>query len=225
MIEGLIGRKIGMTQVFEDNGTVRPVTVLQAGPCVVVQRKTADKDGYRSVQLGLVDPKAAKRANKPMRGHHDKADVPPTRLRREFRIDESAEVKAGDTVLVDIFDGVAKVDVIGTSKGKGFQGVVKRHGFKGGRATHGSMFHRAPGSIGQSAFPSKVLRGMRAPGRAGGGRVTAKNLTVVRIDRDRNLLLVKGSVPGSNGSTLLIRRAQSSGLAAGEGAAPAGQGA
>jgi large subunit ribosomal protein L3 len=209
MINGLIGRKVGMTHIFEDNGVVRPVTVIQAGPCVVVQRKTKDKDGYCGVQLGLVDAKAAKKANKPMRGHHQKADVPPTRMLREFRIDESSEVKAGDAVLVDIFDGVAQVDVIGTSKGKGFQGVIKRHGFRGGRATHGSMFHRAPGSIGMAAFPAKVLRGMRGPGRTGGARITAKNLKVVRIDTERNLLLVEGSIPGANGSTCVIRRSLS----------------
>jgi large subunit ribosomal protein L3 len=216
MIEGLIGRKIGMTQVFEPNGTVRPVTVLQAGPCVVVQRKTVEKDGYRAVQLGLVDAKAAKRANQPIRGHHRRADVPPTRLLREFPIDESSEIKPGDSVGVDILEGVARVDVIGTSKGKGFQGVMKRHGFSGGRATHGSMHHRAPGSIGQAATPSKVLRGMKGPGRTGNARVTAKNLTVVRVDTERNLLLVEGSVPGANGSTLLIRASKSQPSAADE---------
>lgn len=209
MIEGLIGKKVGMTQLFEPNGVVRPVTVLQAGPCVVVQRKTAEKDGYRAVQLGLVDAKAAQRARKPMQGHHEKASVPPTRLLREFPVDESSEAKPGDSVLVDIFEGVARVDVIGTSKGKGFQGVMRRHGFGGGRATHGSMFHRAPGSIGMAAYPAKVLRGMRGPGRMGGSRVTAKNLTVIRIDKEKNLLLVEGSVPGANGNTLLIRASKS----------------
>jgi large subunit ribosomal protein L3 len=209
MIEGLIGKKIGMTQLFEPSGVVRPVTVLQAGPCVVVQRKTEAKDGYRAVQLGLVDPKAAQKANKPMRGHHKKADVPPTRPLREFGIDDSSELKPGDSVLVDIFDGVARVDVIGTSKGRGFQGVMKRHGFSGGRATHGSMFHRAPGSIGQAAYPSKVLRGMRGPGRHGNVRVTTKNLKVVKIDPERNLMLVEGSVPGAKGGTLLIRASKS----------------
>jgi large subunit ribosomal protein L3 len=208
MIEGLIGKKVGMTQLFEDNGRVRPVTVLQAGPCVVVQRKTDEKDGYRAVQLGFVDPKAAKKANKPMRGHHQKADVPPTRLRREFPIDESAELKPGDAVLVDIFEGVLNVDVIGTSKGKGFQGVMRRHGFGGGKATHGSMHHRGPGSIGQAAYPAKVLRGMRGPGQQGNRRVTAKNLRVIRIDAEKNLMLVEGSVPGHNGSMLLIRRSK-----------------
>ena len=206
MIDGLIGKKVGMTQIFEDNGTVRPVTVLSAGPCVVVQRKTDEKDGYGAVQIGLVDAKAAKRANRPMRGHHGKADVPPTRLLREFRVDDDTELKPGDSVLVSIFEGVGKVDVIGTSKGKGFQGVMKRHGFRGGRATHGSMFHRAPGSIGQAAYPAKVLRGMRGPGRMGNARVTAKNLTVLRIDAEKNLMLVEGSVPGAPGGILLIRK-------------------
>jgi large subunit ribosomal protein L3 len=140
-----------------------------------------------------------------MKGHHAKADVPPTRLLREFRIEESAEIKPGDSVAADIFEGVARVDVIGTSKGKGFQGVIKRHGFGGGRATHGSMFHRAPGSIGMAAYPAKVLRGMRGPGQTGNARVTTKNLSVVRVDKEKNLLLVEGSVPGAKGSTLLIR--------------------
>ncbi len=206
MIDGLIGKKVGMTQIFEENGTVRPVTVLEAGPCVVVQRKTDEKDGYAAVQIGLVNAKAAKKANRPMRGHHQKADVPPTRLLREFRVDADAELKPGDSVLVNIFEGVDKVDVIGTSKGKGFQGVMKRHGFSGGRATHGSMFHRAPGSIGQAAYPAKVLRGMRGPGRMGNARVTAKNLTVLRIDTEKNLMLVEGSVPGPPGGILLIRK-------------------
>jgi len=209
MINGLIGRKVGMTQLFEGDGRVRPVTVLQAGPCVVVQRKTVDKDGYSGVQIGLVDAKSAKRANKPMRGHHQKAEVPPTRLLREFPVEDGSEAKPGDSVLVDIFEGVARVDVIGTSKGKGFQGVIKRHGFGGGRATHGSMHHRGPGSIGMAAYPAKVLRGMRGPGQLGNKRVTTKNLTVLRVDTERNLLLVEGSVPGAKGSTLLIRRSLS----------------
>lgn len=208
MIEGLIGRKLGMTQVFQDDGLVVPVTVIEAGPCVVVQRKTQDRDGYEVVQLGLVDPKAAKKANKPMRGHHEKAGVPPTRLLKEFRLEEGSELKPGDPVLVDIFQDVEKVDVIGTSKGKGFQGVMKRHGFGGGRATHGSMFHRAPGSIGQSAWPSKVLKGMRGPGQMGNRRTTQKNLRVVRVDAAKNLLLVKGAVPGSAGSAVLIRKSK-----------------
>jgi large subunit ribosomal protein L3 len=209
MIEGLIGKKVGMTQVFHDNGVATPVTVIEAGPCVVVQRKTTERDGYEAVQLGLVDAKAAKLANKPQRGHHEKSGVPPTRLLREFRLLAESELKPGDPVSVDIFEDGGKVDVIGASKGKGFQGVMKRHGFSGGRATHGSMFHRAPGSIGQSASPSKVLRGMKAPGHMGGSRVTVKNLKIVRVDAEKNLLLVRGAVPGARGTTLFVRRSKS----------------
>jgi len=209
MVEGLIGRKIGMTQLFSEDGRVTSVTVIEAGPCVVVQRKTADKDGYESAQLGLVDPAAAKRANKPQKGHHEKAGVPPTRLRREFALIGDDEVNAGDAISVKIFEGVSNVDITGTSKGRGFQGVMKRHGFKGGRASHGSMFHRAPGSIGQSASPSKVMKGMRGPGQMGNKRITCKNLKVVRIDEEKNLLLVRGSVPGSRGTALMIRRSKS----------------
>ncbi len=209
MVEGIIGTKIGMTQIFLEDGTVEPVTVIEAGPCVVVQRKTRERDGYESVQLGLVDAAAAKRANKPMRGHHEKAGVPPTRLLREFRVDPGAEAKAGDRVLVDIFAGVGHVDVIGTSKGKGFQGVMRRHGFGGGAASHGSMFHRAPGSIGASAFPSRVFPGMRAAGQMGNATVTVKNVKVVRVDVEKNLLLVRGAVPGASGARLEIRKAQS----------------
>ena len=202
-----------MTQVFEESGRVVPVTVVEAGPCVVVQRKNGDRDGYDAVQLGLVDGKSAKKARKPMRGHHEKAGVPPTRLLREFRVTAGDTLKPGDPVSVAIFEGVTQVDVVGTSKGKGFQGVIRRHGFGGGRATHGSMFHRAPGSIGQSAFPSRVLRGMRAPGHMGDRRITVKNLAVVRVDAERNLLLVRGSVPGAMGALLIIRRAQKLGPA------------
>jgi len=208
MLEGMIGKKLGMTQLFDEDGLVTPVTVIQAGPCVVVQLKNVDTDGYRAAQLGLVDPAAAKRARKPMKGHHEKAGVPPTRVLREFRLDDDAEVKPGDPVSVSIFEGVDKVDVIGSSKGKGFQGVMKRHGFGGGRATHGSMFHRAPGSIGQSAFPSKVFKGMRGAGQMGNARITVKNLKVIRIDAEKNLLMVRGAVPGARGSRVLIRRSQ-----------------
>ena len=209
MVEGLIGKKVGMTQLFSDDGRVTPVTVIEAGPCVVVQRKTADKDGCETAQLGLVDAAAAKRANKPQKGHHDKAGVPPTRLRREFALIGDDEVKAGDAISVSIFEGVSNVDIVGTSKGRGFQGVIKRHGFGGGKATHGSMHHRAPGSIGQSASPSKVMKGMRGPGQMGNKRITCKNLKIVRIDEEKNLLLVRGSVPGARGTALMIRRSKS----------------
>lgn len=209
MIEGMIGRKVGMTQIFLEDGTATPVTVIEAGPCVVVQCRSVDRDGYEAVQLGLVDARAAKRANKPMRGHHEKAGVPPTRLRREFRIEAGATLKPGDKVLVDIFESVPKVDVIGTSKGKGFQGVMRRHNFAGGANSHGSMFHRAPGSIGSSAFPSRVFKGMRGPGHMGSDRNTVKNLRVVRIDKDKNLLMVRGAVPGPVGATVMLRKSRS----------------
>lgn len=213
MIEGLIGRKVGMTQLFEDDGRATPVTVIQVGPCVITQKKTTEIDGYDAVQIGLVDPKSAKKANKPQRGHHEKAGVPPTRLRREFPLRGDATSddapKPGDAVSVDIFKGVLKVDVVGVSKGKGFQGVIKRHGFAGGQASHGSMFHRTPGSIGQSASPSKVMKGMKGPGQMGNKRITCKGLTVVRVDSDKNLLLVRGSVPGSPGSIVIVKRSLS----------------
>jgi len=158
------------------------------------------------VQLGLVDARSAKRSNKAMRGHHEKAGVPPTRLRREFKAEAGATYKPGDQVLVDIFDGVGKVDVIATSKGKGFQGVMKRHNFGGGANSHGSMFHRAPGSIGSSAYPSRVFKGMRGTGHMGSDRVTVKNLRVIRVDKDRNLILVRGAVPGAVGTAVMLRK-------------------
>jgi large subunit ribosomal protein L3 len=211
VVDGLLGRKVGMTQLLQADGTFTPVTVIEAGPCVVTQLRTPERDGYAAAQIGLVDAKAARRANRPQRGHHERAGVPPTRVRREFAVvDDGAEpVKPGDAVTVGIFRDVARVDVIGTSKGKGTQGVVRRHNFAGGVASHGSMFHRAPGSIGQSSFPSKVLRGMRAAGRMGCDRVTLKNVTVVRVDAERNLLLVRGSVPGAPGGLVMVRRARS----------------
>jgi large subunit ribosomal protein L3 len=208
MIDGMIGRKIGMTQIFLEDGTVAPVTLIEAGPCVVVQRRVAAKDGYEAVQLGIVDARAAKRADKATRGHHEKAGVPPTRLRREFTVEAGSALKPGDQVLVDIFEGVGKVDVIGTSKGKGFQGVMRRHNFGGGAGSHGSMFHRAPGSIGSSAFPSRVFKGMRAAGHMGHAQVTVKNLKVVRIDKDKNLLMVRGAVPGAVGVAVTLHKSK-----------------
>jgi large subunit ribosomal protein L3 len=207
MITGIIGRKVGMTQVFETDGTVVPATVIQAGPCVVVQTKAAATDGYEAVQLGLVDPTPAK-ANRPTAGHYKKAAVPPTRVRREVRIAPGGEpVKVGDQVLASVFAKGERVDVIATSRGRGFQGVMKRHHFGGGAATHGSMFHRAPGSIGASSFPSRVVKGMRAAGRMGGGRVTTRNLKVVSVDADQHLLVVRGAVPGAPGGVVIVRRA------------------
>jgi large subunit ribosomal protein L3 len=207
MITGIIGRKVGMTQVFETDGTVVPATVLKAGPCVVVQAKSAQTDGYEAVQLGLVDEHAAK-SNKPTIGHFKKANAPATRVSREVKIAAGGEaLKAGDQVLANIFAAGDRVDVIANGRGKGFQGVVKRHHFRGGAATHGSMFHRAPGSIGASSYPSRVVKGMRAAGRMGGKRVTTRNLRVVSIDLDNNLLLVRGAVPGAPGGIVVIRKA------------------
>ena len=211
MVNGIIGRKVGMTQVFAADGTVTPATVIKAGPCVVLQAKNAQSDGYESVQLALVEEKPAK-VNKAIAGHYKKAgNVPPTRVRGEVKLvagsGDNAALKAGDQVLVGgVFKDGERVDVIGISRGHGFQGVVKRHHFRGGAATHGSMFHRAPGSIGASAYPSRVLKGMRAGGHMGSDRVTTRNLTVVRVDAEKNILVVKGSVPGSGGSYLVIRK-------------------
>ena len=205
MVNGIIGRKVGMTQVFDADGTVHPATVIKAGPCVVVQAKTAQTDGYEAIQLGLVEERPAK-VGKPLAGHYKKAGVPPTRVRREVKLKAGGEnPKVGDQVLASIFASGERVDVIGTSRGKGFQGVVKRHHFAGGAATHGSMFHRAPGSIGASSFPSRVVKGMRAAGRMGGGRVTQLGLTIVELIPDQNLMLVRGAVPGPKGSTVEVR--------------------
>jgi large subunit ribosomal protein L3 len=207
MVTGIIGRKVGMTQLFSEDGSVVPATVLKAGPCVVVQRKTAASDGYESVQIGLVEAKPAK-VRKPLAGHYKKADVPPTRVRREVKLtDAKSDPKVGDQVLVTMFENGERVDVIGTSRGKGFQGVVKRHHFAGGAATHGSMFHRAPGSIGASSFPSRVVKGMRAAGRMGGDRVTVRNLRVAKVDAENHLLIVRGAVPGAPSGYVLIRKA------------------
>jgi large subunit ribosomal protein L3 len=207
MVTGIIGKKVGMTQVFGPDGVVTPVTVLKAGPCVVVQAKQAQKDGYEAVQLGLVEEKPVK-ANKPAAGHFRRAAVPPTRVLREVALKAGGDaLKAGDQVFVSIFSPGERVDVVATSKGRGFQGVVKRHHFAGGAATHGSMFHRAPGSIGASSYPSRVVKGMRAHGHMGSDRVTVRNLRVVNIDADQHLLLVSGSIPGANGGYVIIRKA------------------
>ena len=195
-----------MTQLFAEDGSVVPATVIKAGPCVVVQRKTAATDGYESVQIGLVDAKPAK-VRKPLEGHYKKANVPPTRVRREVTLAKDGDPKVGDQILVTMFESGERVDVIGTSRGKGFQGVVKRHHFAGGAATHGSMFHRAPGSIGASSYPSRVMKGMRAHGHMGVDRVTVRNLKVLKIDSENHLILVKGAVPGANGGYVVIRKA------------------
>src|SRR5512140_3888319 len=207
MVTGIIGRKVGMTQLFTADGTVQPVTVIKAGPCVVVQAKDAQRDGYEAVQLGLVEDRPAK-VTKALAGHYKKAAVPPTRVRREVKLAQGGEaMKAGDQVMVSIFSVGDRVDAIGTSRGMGFQGVMKRHNFRGGAATHGSMFHRAPGSIGASSYPSRVVKGMRAAGRMGGERVTVRNLKIVRVDGDNNLLIVRGAVPGRAGGYMVIRKA------------------
>jgi large subunit ribosomal protein L3 len=210
MVTGIIGKKVGMTQVFDPDGTVHPATVIKAGPCVVVQAKTIQTDGYEAVQLGLVEETPAK-ANKPTLGHFKRANVPPTRVCREVKLapgpGSNDAPKVGDQVLASIFSNGDRVDVIGTSRGKGFQGVVRRHHFGGGAATHGSMFHRAPGSIGASSFPSRVVKGMRAAGRMGGDRVTTRNLKVLRVDADNHLLIVEGSVPGAPSGYLVVRKA------------------
>ena len=209
MVNAIIGRKVGMTQVFAADGTVTPATVIKAGPCVVLQAKNAQSDGYEAVQLGFVEEKPVK-VNKAIAGHYKKAgNVPPTRVRGEVKLVKGAEApKAGDQILVSgVFKDGERVDVIGISRGKGFQGVMKRHNFRGGAATHGSMFHRAPGSIGASSFPSRVVKGMRAAGRMGGDRVTTRNLKVVQIDAENNLLVLKGAVPGAPGGYLIVRKA------------------
>jgi large subunit ribosomal protein L3 len=205
-VQGIIGRKVGMTQVYAEDGRAFPVTVIQAGPCVVVQRKSKDKDGYAAVQLGLVEARKVKRVTKAMKGHFDKAGLPPCRVLREFRVAEAAELKVGDKVSVEQFAPGDELTVTGTSRGLGFQGVVKRHHFRGGAATHGSMFHRAPGSIGASAFPSRVIPGMKGAGHMGSERVTIKSVQVVRVDATNNLLVVRGSVPGAGGSIVVIRK-------------------
>ena len=208
MVTGIIGRKVGMTQLFAEDGTVQPATVLKAGPCVVVQGKTAQTDGYEAVQLGLVEAKTPK-VTKAIAGHHKKANVPPTRVRREVTLAKGTTAPAaGEQVLVGaVFAAGERVDVIATSRGLGFQGVVKRHHFAGAAATHGSMFHRAPGSIGASSYPSRVVKGMRAAGHMGNKRVTTRNLKVVRVDAENNLLIVRGAVPGAPEGYVLIRKA------------------
>ncbi len=205
MIKGLIGKKIGMTQVYDELGRVIPVTVLEAGPCVITQVKTSDRDGYNAIQVGLVESNVPKDFSKGERGHLDKNGIAPMRHLSEFRLTEASQVKVGDQVLATVFEKSDMLTVTGTSKGKGFQGVVRRYGFGGGRMTHGSHHHRAPGSIGQCATPSRVFPGKKMPGQMGNKRVTVKNLEVVQIIEEKNLILVKGAVPGSKGGIVTIR--------------------
>lgn len=208
-VNGILGIKLGMTRVFADDGAAVPCTVLQAGPCVVVQRRSQQTDGYDAVQLGLVEFVKPQRITKAMTGHFKKANVAPMRLVREIRLEESNDdSKAGDRVLVDRFVPGELVDVTGVSKGKGFQGGVKRWHYRGGDASHGSMFHRAPGGIGASSFPSRVWPGQHFPGHMGHERKTIKNLRVVKVDNEENLLLVRGAVPGPTGCYLVIRKSK-----------------
>jgi large subunit ribosomal protein L3 len=208
MSPGILGKKIGMTQVFRPDGQVVPVTVLKAGPCIVVQRKTPATDGYDAVQLGFMEYAKKSGVSKPAAGHLKKSGAEGVRFQREFRLEEgtAGDLKAGDRVLVDEFKPRDKVDVIGVSKGRGFTGLVKRHHFRGGDESHGSMFHRAPGSIGASSFPSRVFPGMRMAGQSGMTRVTVRNLEIVEVDAEENVLLIKGAVPGPNGSYVMVRR-------------------
>ncbi len=200
---GILGRKLGMTQVFDESRAVVPVTVIAAGPCVVLQKKSPATDGYHAVQIGLVEKVGRNALTKPQSGHLKKAGASSVKAVRELR-GEFPDLNVGATIAADVFGGIEVVDVVGTSKGKGFQGVVVRHHFKGGRATHGSMFHRAPGSIGASSDPSRVLKGTRMAGQMGHGRVTVKNLKLVKVDAENGMLLIRGAVPGPRGSLVLI---------------------
>ncbi len=212
MISGIIGRKMGMTQLFAEDGTVTPVTVIKAGPCVVVQTKSAaGRDGYNAVQLGFVEDKPIRLKNvtKPLRGHFEKtgAGTPPTRVLKEIRQTDEVDAAVGDQVKVDVFADGDKIDVVGKSKGRGFAGTIKRHKFQRGPESHGSMNVREPGSIGQSAYPSRVIKGTRSSGHMGDARVTVQNLTVARVDVDNNILMVRGAVPGPNGGLVIVKKA------------------
>jgi len=206
MMKGLIGKKLGMASIYDEAGVAVPVTVIEAGPCVVVQQKTSDKEGYSAVQLGFEDQKE-QRMTKPALGHLKKAGVSAKRILREFRVDGSAEVAIGDVVDATAFEDVNFVDIVATGKGRGFQGVVKRYGFGGGRASHGGGWTRRPGSIGMCEFPGRVFKGKKMPGQMGDKRVTTQNLKVIQVRPEENLILVKGSVPGANGGIVTIREA------------------
>lgn len=205
MLNGLLGKKLGMTRIFTEDGRWIDVTLLEAGPCMVVQRKNQDREGYDSVQLGFGDV-SERRLTKPLRGHFAKNGLSPKRALREFRVDKSSELKPGDEVRVDIFQAGDIVDVSGTSKGKGFAGGMKRHGWKGGPGSHGSNFHRRPGSIGQSADPGRVIKGKTLPGQMGNVRVTTQNLEVVDVDASKNLLVVRGAIPGAPGGYVMVQK-------------------
>ena len=211
----ILGRKAGMTQVFTEDGTQHGVTVVSAGPCVVTQVRTEEKDGYHAVQLGFGDT-TDKRTKKPLRGHFKKAGTAPKRFVREERLSEPAAKAVGDTILVNVFSEGDLVDVTGTSKGRGFAGTIKRHGFSRGAATHGCMNYRQPGSIGASAYPARVFKGKRMAGHFGAKRKTTKNLEILAVDTDRNLLFIKGAVPGPNGGYVQVRTARTGSKQAGE---------
>ena len=201
-MKGILGKKIGMTQVFEENGRMVPVTVIEAGPSKVIQKKEIEIDGYEAVQVGFDQKKKEKNVTKPMLGHFKKASLPAFRFLKELHMEG---LNPGDSITVDIFSKGEKVSIIGTSKGKGFQGVMKRHNFNGGPASHGSMFKRAPGSIGASAYPSRVFKNRKMPGHMGSEKITVKNIEVVDVRKDQNLILVKGAVPGANGGYVIIK--------------------
>ena len=203
-MKAIIGKKVGMTQIFDEKGYVIPVTVIEAGPCVVSQVKTEETDGYNSIQLGFGTIKESK-VNKPERGHFTKANIAPARYLREFGVDSIEDVKVGDELKADIFMAGDKIDIQGTSKGKGFQGVIKRHGQHRGPMGHGSMYHRRPGSMGSTSTPGRVFKGKKLPGHMGAETVTIQNLEVIKVDLDKNIILVKGSVPGAKGSILKIK--------------------
>ena len=204
---GIIGRKVGMTQVFNEKGDAVPATLIEAGPCPIVQVKTKGKDGYAAIQIGFGE-KREKNLTKPVIGQFKKAGVPVRAMLKEFRIDDGTEYQAGQEIKVDMFEVGKLVDVVATSIGRGFQGTTKRHGFTGGKATHGVTTHRQPGSIGCSAYPSRVIKGKRLPGRMGGKRVTIKNLQVVAVDAEQSLLVVRGSIPGPVRGFVLVRPAR-----------------
>lgn len=206
MEKGLLGKKLGMTQIFWDDGDAVPVTVLEAGPCFVIQKKTKERDGYDAIQVGF-GRKKDKKVTKPIKGHQDKAGKGYFRYMKEFRTDSPEQYEVGQELKVDMFAIGDRIDVIGTTKGRGFAGVIKRHGFHGGRATHGSMFHRAPGSIGASAYPSHVFKGTRLPGQMGNKRHTVQNLVVVGVKPDQNVILVRGAVPGAKNGIVIIKNA------------------
>jgi large subunit ribosomal protein L3 len=205
MEKAIVGKKIGMTQIFDEKGLVVPVTVIEAGPCVVAQVKTIENDGYNAIQLGYGDVKENK-INRPQKGHFTKVNIQPKKHLREFRLEEVADVAVGNEVKVDVFEIGDKIDVQGTSKGKGFQGVIKRHGQSRGPMGHGSMYHRRPGSMGSTSTPGRVFKGKKLPGHMGVKTITIQNLDVVKVDLDKNVILVKGSVPGSKGAILKIRK-------------------